>query len=230
MNPKCKTCKHKLNSVFNAPCSECSHSDQRYTDRYEAAIKPDCDSCKHQNTAKPIVCSTCNSDYSNFEPVTPEPVVSDCNTCHWGTFPTDVFGKCASCDTQTFSNYQGVLPVAPPTLVDFQPPVADRTTVLSPEHAAPYATHPLQEAYDAAIAQATGGKGVRHGGNSTPFMEQRWYRIAKSTGEGGLLFQGIKKAEEAGDKEDDEAFERELLGSLVYLGMTYLYFKRHGRK
>lgn len=94
----------------------------------------------------------------------------------------------------------------------------------------PLPPHPLQEAYDAAIAQATGGKGVRHGGNSTPFMEQRWYRIAKSTGEGGLLFQGIKKAEEAGDKDDDEAFERELLGSLVYLGMTYLYFKRHGRK
>jgi hypothetical protein len=94
------------------------------------------------------------------------------------------------------------------------------------------ATHPLQEAYDAAIAQATGGKGVRHGGDSIPFFDQPWYSIAKHTGECGLIFQGVKKAQEAcgKGKSEDEAFERELLGSLVYLGMAYLYFKRHGRK
>lgn len=91
-------------------------------------------------------------------------------------------------------------------------------------------THPLQETFDAVIAQVTKGKGERHGGEATPFFDQRWYPIAKSTGVGGLMFQAIKKAEEACEKPDQETFERELLGAIAYLGMAYLFVQKHGFK
>lgn len=91
-------------------------------------------------------------------------------------------------------------------------------------------THPLQKAFDAAIHQATQGKGVRHGGGATPFMDQRWHQIAKSTGIGGLGFQACKKLQEAFEKEDQESFERELLGAIVYAGAAYLYSQEHGFK
>ena len=90
--------------------------------------------------------------------------------------------------------------------------------------------HPLYESFDDAVLQATGGKGRRHGGDATPFFEQKWYAIANSTGTSGLMYQMIKKAQEACEKEDQEAFERELLGALVYGGMAYLFAKKHGFK
>jgi len=91
-------------------------------------------------------------------------------------------------------------------------------------------SHPLYEAFDDAVKQATKGKGERHGGDKTPFMDQRWHSISKSTGVGGLMYQMAKKAEEACEKDDQEAFERELLGALVYGGAAYLYVKKHGFK
>jgi hypothetical protein len=90
--------------------------------------------------------------------------------------------------------------------------------------------HPLTEAFEAAVNQTTHGKGERHGGEATPFWEQEWYAIAQDTGVGGLMFQGIKKAKEACRKPNQAAFETELLGSLVYLGMAYLYVRKHGFK
>lgn len=91
-------------------------------------------------------------------------------------------------------------------------------------------SHPLYEAFDDAVKQATKGKGTRHGGDATPFMEQPWHQVSKHTGVGGLIFQMVKKAQEACGKEDQEAFERELLGALVYGGAAYLYVKQHGFK
>jgi hypothetical protein len=90
--------------------------------------------------------------------------------------------------------------------------------------------HPLYVAFDDAVKQATKGKGVRHGGDATPFLEQPWHQISKHTGVGGLVFQMVKKAQEACGKGDQEAFERELLGALVYGGAAYLYVKQHGFK
>lgn len=116
--------------------------------------------------------------------------------------------------------------------VDPGAPEGDRTVVSATDAVAKIMdySHPLYEAFDDAIKQATKGKGERHGGDKTPFMEQRWHNIAKSTGVGGLMFQMIKKAEEACEKDDQEAFERELLGALVYGGAAYLYVKKHGFK
>jgi len=90
--------------------------------------------------------------------------------------------------------------------------------------------HPLQDAFDAAILQATKGKGVRHGGDSIPFMGQPWYKLAQDFGVQGLLFQCAKKAGESLTKETEEDFERELLGAIVYAGMAYLYVKENGFK
>jgi hypothetical protein len=91
-------------------------------------------------------------------------------------------------------------------------------------------SHPLYEAFDDAVKQATKGKGMRHGGEATPFLTQPIFQISKHTGVGGLIFQMVKKAQEACGKDDQEAFERELLGALVYGGAAYLYVKQHGFK
>ena len=88
--------------------------------------------------------------------------------------------------------------------------------------------HPLQTTFDACIQQVTKGKGERHGGNATPFFDQPWYSIAKQTGPTGLIFQSMKKAGEACGKPDQETFERELLGAIVYAAMAYLYVQKHG--
>ena len=83
--------------------------------------------------------------------------------------------------------------------------------------------HPLYSVYRAAIEQAAFGKGERHGGCETPFLDQRWKRIADGLcGPRGLAFQAIKKLEEALDKPDKESFERELLGAMVYMGMIHI--------
>lgn len=91
-------------------------------------------------------------------------------------------------------------------------------------------SHPLYEAFDDAVKQQTHGKGQRHGGAVIPFLEQPIMQISKHTGVGGLIFQMVKKAQEACGKDDQEAFERELLGALVYGGAAYLYVKQHGFK
>lgn len=99
----------------------------------------------------------------------------------------------------------------------------------APENLMDY-SHPLYEAFDDAVKQVIKGKGMRHGGGTTPFMDHPWHQIAKKTGVGGLIFQMVKKAQEACDKDDQEAFERELLGALVYGGAAYLFVKQYGFK
>lgn len=83
--------------------------------------------------------------------------------------------------------------------------------------------HPLQTAFDAAINQATSGKGTRHGGDKTPFLEQDWRRIAHHHGIGFLTGQAEKKLSELSTKATDEEWRQELLGAIVYLGMAYLF-------
>lgn len=82
--------------------------------------------------------------------------------------------------------------------------------------------HPLRAIYSDAIDQLTKGKGERHGGDATPFLEQRWLALSDAFGGQGLFWQAGKKLEEAMGKEG-EARERELLGALNYLAMGILY-------
>lgn len=82
--------------------------------------------------------------------------------------------------------------------------------------------HPLMAIFDAAIKQVTKGKGVRHGGDSVPFLDQPWAHYAKMHGRGFLTGQAAKKLEEAATTKEGEAFVQEMLGAMVYIGMAIL--------
>lgn len=82
--------------------------------------------------------------------------------------------------------------------------------------------HPLYPIFMAAIEQAMHGKGERHGGHATPFIEQPWVHYAKMHGRGFLTGQATKKLEEAANQREGEAFENEVLGAIVYAGMSIL--------
>lgn len=82
--------------------------------------------------------------------------------------------------------------------------------------------HPLHAVFMGAIEQAMFGKGERHGGARTPFLEQPWAHYAKMHGRGFLTGQAAKKLEEAASTRHGEAFLMELRGALVYIGMAIL--------
>lgn len=84
-------------------------------------------------------------------------------------------------------------------------------------------SHPLYPVVTKAIEQAMFGKGERHGGNATPFLEQPWVHYGKMHGRGFLTGQASKKLEEAASKRSGEAFETEVLGAIVYAGMAVLF-------
>jgi hypothetical protein len=83
-------------------------------------------------------------------------------------------------------------------------------------------SHPLDLVFGLAIQQLTKGKGVRHGGDTTPFMDQRWLQLSKNYGSAGLFFQADKKLQEAQQKTGEDR-RRELLGALNYLAMGILF-------
>lgn len=82
--------------------------------------------------------------------------------------------------------------------------------------------HPLYSVFIRAIEQAMFGKGERHGGAQTPFFDQPWQHYAKMHGRGFLTGQAAKKLEEAASTRNGDAFETEILGAMVYLGMAVL--------
>jgi hypothetical protein len=82
--------------------------------------------------------------------------------------------------------------------------------------------HPLEVAFNDAVYQAKYGKGERHGGDFVPFYDQQWTTLADHHGVGFLTGQAAKKLNEAAQKDDDEAWEREVLGAIVYAGMAIL--------
>lgn len=85
------------------------------------------------------------------------------------------------------------------------------------------AEHPLSNVFAGAVRQAMFGKGVRHGGAETPFLEQPWAHYAKMHGRGFLTGQATKKLEEAANTRHGEAFLTEMRGVLVYAGMAILH-------
>lgn len=84
------------------------------------------------------------------------------------------------------------------------------------------AEHPLYAIYVQAIEQAMFGKGERHGGARTPFLEQPWVHYVKMHGRGFATGQAAKKLEEAASTREGTAFETEVLGAIVYSGMAIL--------
>lgn len=83
-------------------------------------------------------------------------------------------------------------------------------------------SHPLFPVFVAAIEQAMYGKGERHGGNVTPFLEQPWAHYVKMHGRGFATGQAAKKLEEAASTREGKPFESEVLGAIVYCGMAIL--------
>lgn len=96
-------------------------------------------------------------------------------------------------------------------------PVAREMTLSDAER------HPLYPVLMTAIQQAMYGKGERHGGARTPFLEQPWAHYAAMHGRGFLTGQAAKKLEEAASTREGEAFEQEIRGAIVYLGMALLH-------
>ena len=88
--------------------------------------------------------------------------------------------------------------------------------------------HPLYPILMQVIDQAMHGKGTRHGGCETPFMEQPWCHYAKLHGRGFLTGQAAKKLEEASSTKEGEAFTREVLGAIAYCGMALLHEQQKG--
>lgn len=87
--------------------------------------------------------------------------------------------------------------------------------------------HPLFPIYVAAIEQAMYGKGQRHGGALTPFLEQPWVHYVSMHGRGFATGQAAKKLEEAASTREGEAFKQEVLGAIVYAGMAILKEQGH---
>lgn len=88
--------------------------------------------------------------------------------------------------------------------------------------------HPLYSQYMRAIEQAMFGKGERHGGAKTDFLEQPWMHYAKMHGRGFLTGQAAKKLEEAASTRNGEAFMQEVRGAIVYLGMALIWEEMSG--
>jgi hypothetical protein len=83
--------------------------------------------------------------------------------------------------------------------------------------------HPLQDVFDAVIRQVTQEKGIRHGGDVTPFFDQPWVHYANMHGRGFLTGQAAKKLEEAASTRNGPDFEREVLGAIAYAAMAVLH-------
>lgn len=89
--------------------------------------------------------------------------------------------------------------------------------------------HPLYPVMCEVIAQCMFGKGVRHGGAATDFLEQPWRHYAKMHGRGFLTGQAAKKLEEAASTRSGTAFENEVFGAIVYAGMAILMERENGK-
>lgn len=82
--------------------------------------------------------------------------------------------------------------------------------------------HLLNFLCDEVVDQVVNGKGQRHGGNKTSFMDQPWRKIADTHGRGFLTGQAAKKLDEAVNKTGD-AFDQEIFGAVAYMLMAVLY-------
>lgn len=83
--------------------------------------------------------------------------------------------------------------------------------------------HPLYPVMLAVIKQVAFGKGDRHGGTASPFLEQPWKHYAAMHGRGFLTGQAAKKLEEAASTREGALFENEVLGAIAYCGMAILH-------
>lgn len=82
--------------------------------------------------------------------------------------------------------------------------------------------HPLMKPFREAVTQASSGKGEERHGRGADFMAQPWVSLAKTHGRGFLTGQAAKKLDEAQHFTDRAAWRKEMLGALVYIGMSLI--------
>lgn len=85
-----------------------------------------------------------------------------------------------------------------------------------------YTKHPLYPVFVEVIKQVAVGKGTRHGGATTPFLNQPWVHYAKMHGKGFLTGQAAKKLEEAASIKTGDDFIHEMMGAIAYCAMSIL--------
>lgn len=86
----------------------------------------------------------------------------------------------------------------------------------------------LEAVLQAAFDQASVGKGAERHADDKPFHEQPMQQIAARRGLGFILGQADKKSEEAQgmlQRGEVDAFEREILGAIVYLAGAIVFAK-----
>ena len=79
----------------------------------------------------------------------------------------------------------------------------------------------LETALDAALAQATSGKGSARHSTGKNFLEQPIMTITRTHGVGFPMGQASKKIQEASRMEPDAA-RHEVLGAIVYLAAAWI--------
>ena len=86
--------------------------------------------------------------------------------------------------------------------------------------------HPLMDVFIAALDQAMYGKGERHGGHRTHFMDQPMWHYLRMHGRAFATGQAAKKLEEAASLHTGDKFINEALGAIVYAASAVLYEMR----
>lgn len=101
--------------------------------------------------------------------------------------------------------------------------IADELSRRRKEFMVKYEAHPLYNVFMMALDQVMFGKGERHGGDTVPFLDQPWVHYSKLHGRGFLTGQAAKKLEEAASGKKGKEFIQEVLGAIVYAGMSILH-------
>lgn len=112
-------------------------------------------------------------------------------------------------------------------MTETPPGYSNATTTHPNEPSLAVMDHPLFPVFVAAIEQAMYGKGERHGGARTAFLDQPWVHYVTMHGRGFATGQAAKKLEEAASTREGKAFEQEVLGAIVYSGMAILKEQGH---
>ena len=84
----------------------------------------------------------------------------------------------------------------------------------------------LRDVLDAALLQASAGKGAERHANDLPFEEQRMQSISRLlNSERGMAYQACKKVAEGLDLPTHQARVKELLGAINYIAGIVVYLE-----
>jgi len=87
---------------------------------------------------------------------------------------------------------------------------------------------PLQDALDAAYAQASAGKGLERHADEKPFTRQPLMETTRLVGVGFPIGQALKKTGESVrllELRGPDAARAEILGAIVYLAAAYIHLE-----